>query len=132
MSAEKTETISQIVCKDGRYAAQAYYFIFDALDYTIQRMRKMRHVTGRELLEGIRLYATERFGFLARTVLAEWGVYSTGDLGEIVFGLVSAGLLSRTEKDTRDDFEDVYDFEEAFDSEFRRALDEVTLAAGQE
>jgi len=132
MSAEKTETISQIVCKDGRYAAQAYYFIFDALDYTIQRMRKMRHVTGRELLEGIRLYATEHFGFLARTVLGEWGVRSTADLGEIVFNLVSAGLLSRTEKDTRDDFEGVYDFEEAFDSEFRRALDEVTLASNAE
>jgi len=132
MSAEKTETISQIVCKDGRYAAQAYYFIFDALDYTIQRMQKMRHVTGRELLEGIRLYATEHFGFLARTVLGEWGVHSTADLGEIVFNLVSAGLLSRTEKDTRDDFEGVYDFEEAFDNEFRRALDEVTLASNAE
>jgi len=128
MSAEKTESILQIVRKDGRYRPQAYYFIFDALDFTIQRMRKVRHVTGKELLEGIREYATENFGFLARTVLSEWGVTSTRDFGEIVFNLVEAGLLSRTDKDTREDFEGIYDFETAFDREFRRSLEKVTLA----
>jgi uncharacterized repeat protein (TIGR04138 family) len=127
MSAEKTETILQIVRKDGRFGPQAYYFIFDALDYTIQRMRKVRHVTGKELLEGIRRYATENFGFLARTVLAEWGVTKTDDFGDIVFNLVEAGLLSRTEKDTREDFKGVYDFAEAFEQEFRRSLDDVSL-----
>ena len=64
MSSEKTESILRICRRDGRYAPQAYYFVFDALDYTIQRMNKMRHVTGRELLDGVRLYATENFGFL--------------------------------------------------------------------
>ena len=128
MSSEKTESILQIVRKDGRYSAQAYYFIFDALDYTIQSMRKVRHVTGKELLDGIRAYATENFGFLARTVLAEWGIVSTSDFGEIVFNLVDAGLLSRTDRDTREDFVDVYDFAEAFEEEFRRSLDSVSLA----
>lgn len=128
MSAEKTESILQIVRKDGRYSAQAYYFIFDALDFTIQRMRKVRHVTGRELLEGIRQYATENFGFLARTVLGEWGITQSRDFGEIVFNLVEAGLLSRTEKDTIQDFEDVFDFGVAFEDEFRRLLEDVKLA----
>ncbi|MHC4973425.1 MAG: Minf_1886 family protein [Planctomycetota bacterium] len=128
MSAEKTESILQIVRKDGRYSAQAYYFIFDALDFTIQRMRKVRHVTGRELLEGIRQYATENFGFLARTVLGEWGITQSRDFGEIVFNLVEAGLLSRTEKDTIKDFEDVFDFGAAFEDEFRRLLEDVKLA----
>jgi len=128
MSAERTESILEITRRDGRYSPQAYYFIFDALDYTIQRMRKMRHVTGRELLEGVRAYATETFGFLARTVLAEWGITRTDDFGEIVFNLVDAGLLSRTEKDTRAEFQNVYDFEEAFGQEFQRALENVTLA----
>lgn len=128
MSQEKTETILQIVRRDGRYGPQAYYFIFDALDYTIQRMQKVRHVTGRELLEGIRLYATETFGFLAKTVLGEWGVTCTGDFGEIVFNLVDAELLSRTENDTRRDFVDVYEFEDAFEREFRKSLDKVSLA----
>lgn len=129
MSSEKTESILQIVRKDGRYSPQAYYFIFDALDYTIQRMRKVRHVTGKELLDGIRAYATANFGFLARTVLAEWGIVSTRDFGEIVFNLVEAGLLSRTDRDTREDFENVYDFVEAFEEEFRRSLEEVSLTA---
>ncbi len=127
MSEEKTETILEIVRKDGRYSAQAYYFIFDALDYTIQHLRKVRHVTGTELLEGIRHYATEHFGFLAKTVLEEWGLTRTNDFGDIVFNLVEAGLLSRTEKDTRQDFDNIFDFEEAFEHEFRRSLDEVRL-----
>ena len=127
MSAEKTESILEIVRKDGRYSAQAYYFIFDALDFTIQRMRKVRHVTGKELLEGIRAYATENFGFLARTVLAEWGITATRDFGEIVFNLVEAGLLSRTDKDTIEEFADVFEFAEAFEDEFRRSLANVKL-----
>jgi uncharacterized repeat protein (TIGR04138 family) len=129
MSSEKTATIRKIVEQDPRYKAQAYYFMFDALDYTIQRLKKVRHVTGCELLEGVREYATEHFGFLARTVLSEWGVYSTDDFGEIVFNLVEAGLLSRTENDTRADFVGIYDFEEAFDQEFRRSLEKVNLRA---
>jgi uncharacterized repeat protein (TIGR04138 family) len=129
MSAEKNESILEIVRKDDRYRPQAYYFIFDALDYTIQRMKKVRHVTGIELLEGIRLYATENFGFLAKLVLEEWGVTNTGDFGHIVFNLVKAGLLSRTEKDTLEDFQDVYDFGAAFESEFRKTLEEVRLEA---
>jgi uncharacterized repeat protein (TIGR04138 family) len=129
MAAEKTETILRIVRRDGRYSPQAYYFIFDALDFTLNRMKKMRHVTGKELLEGIRQYATEHFGFLARTVLDEWGVRATEDFGNIVFNLVEAGLLSRTDNDTREDFRDVYRFDEAFEREFRRSLRDVHLGA---
>ena len=131
MSAEKTETILEIVRRDERYSAQAYYFIFDALDFTIQRMGKVRHVTGKELLEGIRMYATEHFGFLARTVLEEWGVRATGDFGNVVFNLVEAGLLSRTDKDTREVFENVYDFSSAFEEEFRRSLENVSLETAE-
>ena len=129
MSSEKTESILRICRRDGRYAPQAYYFVFDALDYTIQRMHKMRHVTGRELLEGVRLYATENFGFLARSVLEEWGVRSTEDLGNIVFNLVEGELLSRTETDTRADFVDVFDFDDAFDQSFRKSLQDVRLTS---
>ena len=129
MSSEKTESILRICRRDGRYAPQAYYFVFDALDYTIQRMNKMRHVTGRELLEGVRLYATENFGFLARSVLEEWGVRSTEDLGNIVFNLVEGELLSRTETDRREDFVDVFDFDDAFDQSFRKSLQDVRLTS---
>ncbi len=128
MSVEKTETILEIVRKDERYSSQAYYFIFDALDFTIQRMGKVRHVTGKELLDGIRMFATEHFGFLARTVLEEWGVTETADFGNVVFNLVEAGLLSRTDRDTREVFRNVYEFSTAFEEEFRRSLESVSLA----
>jgi uncharacterized repeat protein (TIGR04138 family) len=129
MASEKTESIQRIVHDDPRYSAQAYYFIFDALDYTLQTMEKARHVTGAELLQGIRRYASEQFGFLARTVLAEWGVNETADFGEIVFNLVQAGLLSRSEHDTKDDFRGVYNFDDAFERDFRRSLRDVTISA---
>jgi uncharacterized repeat protein (TIGR04138 family) len=127
MASEKTESIQRVVQEDPRYSAQAYYFIFDALDYTLQNMEKARHVTGPELLQGIRRYASDQFGFLAQTVLAEWGVTETSDFGEIVFNLVAAGLLSRSDHDTKKDFAGVYNFEDAFDRDFRRALRDVTI-----
>ena len=129
MASEKTESILGIVRTDPRFGPQAYYFIFDALDFTLTRLGNTRHVTGVELLRGIRGHAIEQFGFLARTVLAEWGVHHTQDFGDIVFNLVEAGLLSRSEHDTREDFCDVYDFEESFESDFRKSLQEVTLGA---
>ncbi len=128
MASEKTESIQRIVQDDSRYGPQAYYFIFDALDYTLSQMDRARHVTGPELLKGIRGYAIDQFGFLAGTVLTEWGVRSTTDFGEIVFKLVEAGLLSRSEHDTLDDFRDVYPFDEAFDRDFRKSLADVTLS----
>ena len=128
MASEKTESIQKIVRSDPRFGPQAYYFIFDALDFTLQRLGNARHVTGVELLRGIRGYAIEQFGFLARTVLGEWGVCETEDFGDIVFNLVEAGLLSRSDLDTREDFQHVYDFQEAFDRDFKKSLDEVTLA----
>jgi uncharacterized repeat protein (TIGR04138 family) len=128
MASEKTESILAIVRRDPRFGPQAYYFIFDALDYTLTHLGNTRHVTGVELLRGIRGYAVEQFGFLARTVLAEWGLHQTEDFGDIVFNLVEAGLLSRSEHDTREDFRRVYDFDEAFERDFRKSLAEVTLS----
>jgi uncharacterized repeat protein (TIGR04138 family) len=81
------------------------------------------HVTGRELLEGIRRYAMKHFGLMARTVFETWGLHKTDDFGEIVFKLVDAGLMRKTEADTREDFRQVYDFAQAFegDAEHRKS-----------
>jgi uncharacterized repeat protein (TIGR04138 family) len=103
-----------IVEKDPRYKAEAYAFVHDALGYTWQRLDQRRHITGRELLEGIRHLALERYGRMAKAVFNSWGVRTTDDFGAIVFNLVDAGLLSKTEEDHIEDFHDVYDFDEAF------------------
>jgi uncharacterized repeat protein (TIGR04138 family) len=116
------EGISEVVRKDPRFRPEAYYFLFEALEYTLSRMGARRHVCGQELLEGVREFALDRFGFLARTVFYEWGITATEHFGEIVFNLVNADLLMRNETDTLRDFEDGYDFEEAFDGAFGQAL----------
>ena len=53
------------------------------------------------------------------TVLGRWGVRTTRDFGEIVFALLGAGLLGKTEEDKIEDFDDLYDFDAAFRAPFR-------------
>jgi uncharacterized repeat protein (TIGR04138 family) len=113
------KTVAEICARDTRYAADGYYFLCEALDYTVKALKKPpegveRHVSGKELAEGIRDYALQEFGPLALTVLRTWGIQRTEDFGELVFHLVEAGKLGKTEKDTRADFAHVYDFDEVF------------------
>jgi uncharacterized repeat protein (TIGR04138 family) len=117
-------TLAQILARDTRYTRDAYLFVREALDYT-QRLvaqaakeGEVRHVTGQELLGGIRAYALEQFGPMTLLVLNEWGVRRGEDFGEIVFNMVEASLLSKTETDSRDDFRGGYDFEQAFRQPF--------------
>ena len=108
------ETIERIINRDTRYKIDAYNFVLGALNYTVRKSRKPRHVTGKELLEGIKQYAKEQFGPMARTVFEHWGIKSTEDFGHIVFNLVDVKLLGKTEQDSIEDFKDGYDFKEVF------------------
>ena len=113
------ETVFEICKKDTRYNPDAYFFLVEALDVTVKDIRKNqpdhgRHVTGKELLNGIKDYALDEFGPMAFTLFAEWGIYTTQDFGEIVFNLVEAGRLGKTESDSREDFKNGFSFEEAF------------------
>ncbi|HTW91057.1 MAG TPA: Minf_1886 family protein [bacterium] len=103
-----------IIAKDPRYKPEAYAFVHDALGHTCSKLEQRRHVTGRELLDGIKDLALTYYGPMAKAVLNSWGVRTTDDFGAIVFNLVDAGLLSKTEQDHVEDFHDVYDFDEAF------------------
>src|SRR5262245_40033304 len=121
MRQEKLEEIAQ---RDGRYAYEAYEFLYEALDPTLLRLGKVPQPagaapeahyrgTGRELLFGGREPALRQFGLRARTVFRRWGINRTDDFGEIVFRLVEEGLMSKTDEDSRRDFQDVYDLDEA-------------------
>lgn len=117
------ETLEQILAKDPRYQRDAYLFLREALDYTQKLVGKenggkVRHVTGQELLDGIRQFALEQFGPMTLTVFEEWGVRKGSDFGEIVFNMLEIGLLAKTEKDDRADFEGGYDFADAFRKPF--------------
>ncbi len=74
----------------------------------------IRHVTGQELCEGFRQYAIEQFGCMALTVLEGWNVFSTDDVGSIIFNLIEFDLMGKQETDSKDDFHDVYDFTKEF------------------
>jgi uncharacterized repeat protein (TIGR04138 family) len=100
------------------YHETAYLFILSALHYAIDRLEEPRHISGRELAEGCRDLALERWGLMARTVLEYWGIHSTRDLGALVFALVECGVLVRQEHDSLDDFDDVFDFHSAFDRDY--------------
>ena len=100
--------------KHGRFPVNAYRFTYDAVEFTVQRLGEIRHVSGRELLVGIRDLARERFGPMAKTVFEQWGVTRTEDFGEIVFQLVEQGLLGKTDRDSRSDFSSGFDFDDAF------------------
>lgn len=100
------------------YHETAYLFILSALHFTIERLDSPRHITGRELSEGCRDLAIERWGLMARTVLDFWGIRSTRDLGAIVFALVECGVLVKQENDALGDFDGVFDFERAFERDY--------------
>ncbi|HPC59126.1 MAG TPA: hypothetical protein PKX23_00570 [Verrucomicrobiota bacterium] len=117
------EALDLIRSKDQRYERDAYLFVREALDYTQKTIARggrgrPRHVTGQELLAGIRDYALEQFGPMAATVLEHWGIRSCSDFGEIVFNMVEIGLLAKTPEDSRADFAEGYDFFEAFQKPF--------------
>lgn len=118
------EELEKIVAKDARFTREAYVFVREALDHTQKATIKSskddapRHVTGQELLGGIRDYALQQYGPMTLTVLNEWGIRRCEDFGELVFNMVENSLLAKTDKDTRDDFKGGYDFEEAFRQPF--------------
>jgi len=124
-----TEIVDLICKEDTRYDKRAYSFVRQGLDHTVKSLRKSepartqqsQHVSGPELLEGMRVYALDQFGPLAKTVLESWGVRRCTDFGEIVFNLIEYRVFSKTESDRREDFADIYDFEEAFVKPFRPA-----------
>ncbi len=113
------ETLDTIRAKDPRYARDAYHFVREALDYTQKTIGResqegIRHVTGQELLSGIRDYALSQFGPMTMSLFEDWGIRQCRDFGEIVFNMVENGLLAKTKDDTRADFDGGYDFFDAF------------------
>jgi uncharacterized repeat protein (TIGR04138 family) len=120
------DALESVLRKDPRYRREAYVFLREALDYTQKVVTKngreaVRHISGQELLGGIRAYALEQFGPMTLAVLHDWGLRACEDFGELVFNLVDAHVLSKTESDSRADFKGGYDFEEAFRKPFQPA-----------
>ena len=120
-----------LLAEDERFKLEAYQFIREALQYAHEHIAEEatvdpdtgrpapRHVTGQQLCEACRLYAIDQYGYLAKMVLASWGIESTSDFGELVYNLIRIEQMRKSDTDRREDFNDVYDFDDAFEPEFQ-------------
>ncbi|MHC4294867.1 MAG: Minf_1886 family protein [Planctomycetota bacterium] len=113
--------MEEVILADGRYPPEAYAFLHDGLSRAAKQVHGVaaptsgeHHVTGQEICEAIRELAIERWGMMARTVLAKWNIRRTIDFGNMVYLMISHGFMHKTEEDSLEDFHDVYDFDEAF------------------
>lgn len=129
------EAVAQILEDDPRFAPESYQFVREALDFTTAMLSKPvqgpeRHVTGTELVEGIRKYAIQEYAAMAMTVLDSWGMRRCEDFGHIVFNLVNKGVLGKTDEDSIHDFEEAYDFETAFRKPFEPKRERERMVDG--
>lgn len=128
MSSQDSQTAwEQLRSKAGQFPPQAYVFVQEGLRATADRLHGDcpvgdRHISGRELCMGLREHAIDQYGLLAKTVLEAWNIHRTEDFGRIVFAMVDAGLLRKTEEDSAEDFIGVFDFDEAFGDELGRCV----------
>lgn len=130
---DKIHPIIELLQHDQRYHIEAYQFVREALAYA-QEILKMpahggegeHHITGQQLCEAIRQYALDQFGYMAKTVLNNWGVHGTGDFGEIVYNLIRIKHMKKSDADRREDFDDVYSFATAFDPVFELSSSDDT------
>ena len=131
MSSEQPITFEQVeseIRSDGRYPFEAFEFLREGLEFTSSsvhgpyRKDQPRHVSGQALCYGLRQHALNKFGALAGVVLGKWNIRCTHDFGEMVFLMIRIGFFGKQETDRIEDFDDVYDFDEAF-GEFDVPLD---------
>src|SRR6476661_4750680 len=117
------DVLNKLVESDPRYHRDAYAFLRDSLEFTQKVISKanknqVRHITGQELLNGIREYALAVYGPMTTTVLEEWGIRSCEDFGNMVFRMIENNLLRKTDQDRPDDFKNGYSFDDAFRKPF--------------
>jgi uncharacterized repeat protein (TIGR04138 family) len=124
----KEKSVQQVVEDLGLYPPEAYAFIQQGLSFTVQKLhgnvkdpKASRHVSGTDLCEGLRELALSQWGRLARTVLRRWNITTTLDFGRIVFAMVEAGLMQKTDDDSLEDFRNVFEFRTALENEYQIA-----------
>jgi uncharacterized repeat protein (TIGR04138 family) len=127
--------ILEMIREDPRYTYEAYDFVCDAVTYTQDRLGRMpaspddhdddHHVSGAELLRGACDLAVREFGMMAPVVFRAWGIRTTDDFGALVFKLIQADRLSKSDSDDPDDFHDVFDLEKALTEGFELTLGDV-------
>ncbi len=122
MDDEFYSLISSICGQDSRYSPESYEFVMEALAFSQKKFKKTKHISGEELLAGIKALLLKKFGPMTMTVLKHWGVKATDDFGNIVYNLVENKILAKDTQDHYDSFKNAYDFDEVFNKGYRKAL----------
>ena len=142
MSEEKF-SLDQLVSQDPRYPVEAYVFVREALAFASDSMElgvapdvaeteaapdqpRERHLTGQELCEAIRQFAINQYGYMAKVVLQRWGITATGNFGDIVYNMIEMGVMKKSPQDRRTHFDNVYDFDHVFESNFEMCNSKTT------
>jgi len=117
------QSVVSILKRDKRFDPHAYFFLKEALDFTLKRITEAnrgqtRHVSGPELITGFRDLALDQFGPMAATLMTEWGVRKCSDIGAMVFHLIEEQVFGRQESDSQEDFAGTFDFEDALRAPF--------------
>lgn len=127
------QAMRKLLKEDSRYKYEAYQFIREALQFAHEHLPELSqapvvgdalsksrptHITGQQLCEACRQYAVSQYGYLGQMVLGSWGIESTSDFGEIVYNLIRIEQMRKSDSDRREDFDDVYAFDGAFEPEF--------------
>jgi uncharacterized repeat protein (TIGR04138 family) len=106
------EAVERIRDRDPRFRREAYPFLVAALGATVMALPaerradpERRHLAGPELVAGMVRFARDEFGPLAATVFGEWGVRTSGDVGDMVFELIAEKQLQALPGDRREDFD---------------------------
>ena len=144
LMSEDIHPLVKLLCEDRRYKLDAYQFVRAGLSYAQDVLelggaadellstelelgqgesadaeeKPLRHVTGQDLCHALKLFAQDQFGLMSKLVLNSWGIVSTSDFGEIVYNLIKIGEMTKSPHDRREDFDDVYDFDQALVKEF--------------
>ncbi|HET7025252.1 MAG TPA: Minf_1886 family protein [Gemmatimonadales bacterium] len=108
------DVLARIRAREERYHERAYLFVLAAIEFLQSKLPERRHVSGAELAGACRDLALRQYGLLAPAVLAHWGVVTTRDFGRIVFTLIDVKLLSAQPTDRLEDFDAIYEFDDAF------------------
>ena len=117
------DAVKAVISRDDRFDIGAYYFLKDALDFTVKNAMEtnngqQRHVTATELLHGFRDLALQEFGPMASTMMSEWGISECSNIGSMVFELIEEGAFGKQDSDEPEDFSNIFDLQKSLAAPF--------------
>ena len=112
------KAVDDICERDPRISKSAFHFLRETMDYTSEQMKESgaenNHISAVDLLKGFKEYSLDHFGPMAYTVFTEWNLTKCSDIGDMVYGLIEENIFTKQESDSREDFAEIFTFQEAF------------------